>query len=82
MKKFLFSLFFLTCIFSKEIENPIAYGNIIIEVYKENKFQGIVLVEKNKKYKGLALPGAILNSDETMEEVVCKKVKKSLKEFQ
>ena len=49
-------------------KTPLVTVDIIIEYYKRGKFQGIVLVERKFEPKGWALPGGIVEYNETLEK--------------
>jgi glucokinase len=49
-------------------KTPLVTIDIIIEYYKRGKFQGIVLVERKFEPKGWALPGGIVEYNETLEK--------------
>ena len=49
---------------------PTLTTTAIIEIYKEGKFEGIVLIERGKPPWGKALPGGKVEIGETVEEAI------------
>ena len=47
----------------------------IIEVYQEDVFQGVVLIERKNDPKGLALPGGFVDKGETVEQALTREMK-------
>lgn len=47
----------------------------IIEVYQDDIFQGIVLIERKNEPKGLALPGGFVDVGETVEQALVREMK-------
>ena len=46
----------------------------IIELYKEDTFKGIVLIERKNEPKGLALPGGFVDVGERVEEALVREM--------
>ena len=46
----------------------------IIELYKEDTFKGIVLIERKNEPKGLALPGGFVDVGESVEEALIREM--------
>lgn len=51
----------------KEYKNPIPTADIIIEMYENNTFQGIVLIERKNYPFGWAIPGGFIEYGESAE---------------
>ncbi len=49
------------------IKTPFCATDIIIKIYEEESFKGIVLIERKFEPKGLALPGGFVEIGETVE---------------
>ena len=47
----------------------------IIEVYQEDVFQGVVLIERKNDPVGLALPGGFVDKGETVEQALTREMK-------
>ncbi len=47
----------------------------IIELYEEERFKGIVLIERKNEPKGLALPGGFVDVGESVEEALVREMR-------
>jgi len=56
-------------------KTPLLTVDGIIELYKENVFQGIVLIERLNNPLGLALPGGFVDLGESVETAVVREMK-------
>ncbi|HRW58749.1 MAG TPA: NUDIX hydrolase [Chlamydiales bacterium] len=54
----------------KDYTPPILTTTAIIEIYQDNQFQGIVLIERKKAPFGKAIPGGKVEYGETVEQAV------------
>ena len=71
-----------------ETKLPRVAVDIIIEYYRGNKFEGIILIKRKYEPKGWALPGGALSYNETLEQAAMREAKeetglkiKELKQF-
>jgi lipoate synthase len=53
-----------------QIKTPLLATDVIIRLWEEDKFKGIVLIERKYPPVGLALPGGFVEIGETVEEVI------------
>ena len=57
------------------IETPYLTTDGIIELYNEDKFLGIVLIERLNEPHGLALPGGFVDIGESVENALIREMK-------
>ena len=55
-------------------KTPYLITDGIIEIYREGKFQGIVLIERKNPPLGLALPGGFVDRGERVEEALVREM--------
>lgn len=67
---FFFLLITLATLNAKEHKPPILTTAAIIEVYENEEFKGIVLIERGKEPFGKALPGGKVEYGETVENAI------------
>ena len=59
----------------KSIQTPFLAVDGIVRLWKEEKFRGIVLIERLYPPYGFALPGGFVEVNETVEQAVIREVK-------
>jgi ADP-ribose pyrophosphatase YjhB (NUDIX family) len=59
----------------KEYKNPIPTADIIIEIFDDNTFKGIVLIERKNYPFGWALPGGFIEYGESAETSAVREAK-------
>lgn len=57
------------------IKTPFVAVDGIIKIFNENKFAGIVLIERKNPPLGLALPGGFVEIGESVEEALIREMK-------
>ena len=58
-----------------EIKTPLLAVDGIIELYEENEFKGIVLIERLNAPLGLAIPGGFVDVGEKVEDALVREMK-------
>jgi 8-oxo-dGTP diphosphatase len=56
-------------------QTPYLTTDGIIEIYEDEKFKGIILIERNNEPKGLALPGGFVDVGERVEDALVREMK-------
>lgn len=56
-------------------ETPYLATDGIIEIYENEKFKGIVLIERKNEPRGLALPGGFVDVGERVEDALVREMK-------
>ncbi|HIQ49504.1 MAG TPA: NUDIX hydrolase [Aquifex aeolicus] len=57
------------------INTPLLATDVIIRLWEEDKFKGIVLIERKYPPVGLSLPGGFVEIGETVEEAAIREMK-------
>ena len=58
-----------------EIRTPLLAVDMVIRLWEEEKFRGIVLIERKNEPKGFALPGGFVGVGESVEQAVIREMK-------
>ncbi len=56
-------------------KTPYLTADGIIEIYEDEKFKGIVLIERRNEPRGLALPGGFVDVGERVEDALVREMK-------
>ncbi len=60
------------------IETPKLTTDVIIRVWEENRFQGIVLIDRKNPPLGLAIPGGFVEVGESVETAALREMKEEV----
>jgi len=58
-----------------QIRTPLLATDVIIRLWEEDRFKGIVLIERENPPLGLAIPGGFVELGETVEETAIREMK-------
>lgn len=60
------------------VKTPLLAVDGIVEIYRSNKLQGIVLIERKNEPHGKALPGGFVDIGETVESALIREMREEI----
>ncbi|NPB08550.1 MAG: NUDIX hydrolase [Aquificae bacterium] len=61
-----------------ELRTPLLATDVIVRLWDENRFRGIVLIERKNPPVGLALPGGFVEVGESVEEAAVREMREEI----